>query len=84
MNISKIGILGAGVMGPGIAEVFAIFGASHNFAIIICDISPTAIKEAIQRLEEDLVKVGSTGLYSEEDLAKAKGQITFTTEINEI
>lgn len=84
LNISKIGILGAGVMGPGIAEVFAIFGASHNFNIFICDISPIAIKEAIQRLKEDLVKVGTTGLYSEEDLAKAKDRITFTTKINDI
>jgi len=39
LNISKIGILGAGVMGPGIAEVFAIFGASHNFNIFICAIN---------------------------------------------
>ncbi|MFX1255947.1 MAG: 3-hydroxyacyl-CoA dehydrogenase family protein [Promethearchaeota archaeon] len=83
-EIQKIGIVGAGVMGPGIAEVFAIFGASFDFEIIIYDISQNALKEAESRIQSDMKRVESTGLYSAEDLKIARKRINLETEIDAI
>ncbi|MFX1508603.1 MAG: 3-hydroxyacyl-CoA dehydrogenase NAD-binding domain-containing protein, partial [Promethearchaeota archaeon] len=63
-EIKKIGIIGAGVMGPSIAEVFAIFGASYDFSIVMYDISPHQLEKAKSRMEVDFTKVSNTGLFS--------------------
>ena len=56
-DIKTIGVIGAGVMGPAIAEILAIFGASFDFAIFLCDISEEALKSAEIRMEADIAKV---------------------------
>ncbi|MFW9992583.1 MAG: 3-hydroxyacyl-CoA dehydrogenase family protein [Candidatus Odinarchaeota archaeon] len=80
-DIRKIAIIGAGVMGPGIAEVFAIFGAHDDYEISLYDISSDALKSADRKIRSDLEKVASTGLYSEEDLKKAKQRITLEQDL---
>ncbi len=83
-EIRKIGIVGAGVMGPGIAEVFAIFGASYDFEIVIYDISHNALKGAESRIQSDMTRVESTGLFSAKDLEVARKRIYLETEIDAI
>lgn len=83
-EIQRIGILGAGVMGPGIAELFAIFGAANNFEIIIYDISNDQLESAKLRMQNDFAKVESTGLFSTDDLALARKRIQLDTSIDSI
>ncbi|MFX0123549.1 MAG: 3-hydroxyacyl-CoA dehydrogenase family protein [Candidatus Hodarchaeota archaeon] len=82
--IKKIGIIGAGVMGPSIAEVFAIFGASYEFEIVIVDISPSQLKNAKIRIREDFTKVFKTGLFAAADLKAARSRIHLESDINSI
>lgn len=79
-DIKTIGIIGAGVMGPGIAEIFAIFGAVHDFKIILYDISKNALNNANMRLKADIIRISSTGLYSQEDLNRARQRINTTND----
>ncbi len=81
-DIKKIRIIGAGVMGPGIAEIFAIFGASYDFNIIIYDISKEALAKCETTLSEDFKRVASTGLYSKEDLKAARERIQLKHDIS--
>ncbi len=81
-TIKNIGIVGVGVMGPGIAEVLAIFGSSYDFTINLFDISSEAIQNAQKRMEEDFVKVESVGIFSKEDLQEARNRIHFVTDLN--
>jgi 3-hydroxyacyl-CoA dehydrogenase len=74
-DIKTIAIIGSGVMGPSIAEVFAIFGASSDYDIYLYDISEDALKSADKRMIVDFEKVASTGLFSSEDLEKARLRI---------
>ncbi|MHA1213676.1 MAG: 3-hydroxyacyl-CoA dehydrogenase family protein [Candidatus Hodarchaeales archaeon] len=83
-DIKKIGIIGAGVMGPGIAEVFSIFGAENNFTIVLYDIVEDALEKATLKLDEDFKKVGSTGLFDEEQLKRVRKNIQLTNDIKEI
>ncbi|MFX1283778.1 MAG: 3-hydroxyacyl-CoA dehydrogenase family protein [Promethearchaeota archaeon] len=83
-KIQKIGILGAGVMGPSIAELFAIFGASYDFEIILYDISEEQLKKAEFRLQNDFTKVESTGLFNAADLKKARNRIYLEDDIGSI
>ena len=81
-DITTIGVIGAGVMGPAIAEILAIFGASFDFEIFLCDISEEALKNAEIRMDDDLAKVESVGIFSSEDLQIARKRITLTSDIN--
>jgi 3-hydroxyacyl-CoA dehydrogenase len=83
-DIKKIGIIGVGVMGPGIAEIFAIFGASYDFKILLYDILPEALKKAEERMITDFVKVESVGIFSSEDLKIARDRIEIVTDITEL
>ncbi len=81
-NMKKIGILGAGIMGPGIAEVLAIFGSDYDFQIYIYDISEQALQAADFRMDNDFQKVESVGLFSSEDLYKARERIFLGTDFD--
>ncbi|UCE14581.1 MAG: 3-hydroxyacyl-CoA dehydrogenase family protein [Candidatus Heimdallarchaeota archaeon] len=83
-DIKKIGVIGAGVMGPSIAELFAIFGASYDFSIIIYDISPSQLEKAKSRIETDFDKVRSTGLFNDEGLETARNRIHLETNIHSL
>ncbi len=83
-DIKKIGIIGAGVMGPSIAELFAIFGASSEYTILMYDISSSQIEKAKARMDTDFAKVSSTGLFSSSDLEIARNQIQLETDIDSL
>jgi 3-hydroxybutyryl-CoA dehydrogenase len=83
-EIKKIGIIGAGVMGPSIAEVFAIFGASYDFSIIVYDVSATQLEKAESRMDVDFAKVGNTGLFSPSDLEQARNRIQLELNIESL
>ena len=56
MNIQKVGVVGAGTMGNGIAHVFARGG----YSVILCDVEQTFLERAIatitKNLEREVVK----------------------------
>ncbi|UCG02522.1 MAG: 3-hydroxyacyl-CoA dehydrogenase family protein [Candidatus Heimdallarchaeota archaeon] len=83
-TIKKIGIVGCGVMGPSIAELFAIFGASSEYEIVIYDISPSQIEKAKTRMDIDFAKVSSTGLFNTSDLEVARNRIQLENDINSL
>ncbi len=83
-SIKNIGIVGVGVMGPGIAEILAIFGSSFDFSIKLFDISSEAIENAQKRMEEDFTKVESVGIFSSDDLKVARDRIQFVSELNDL
>lgn len=47
-EIQKIGVIGAGTMGGGIAQVFAL----HGYHVTLVDIDETALKAALGRIKE--------------------------------
>jgi len=73
-----VAVVGAGTMGHGIAQVFAMKGYRVNLA----DISQEALKRAIERISWSLGRLASKGEIREEDARAALERITTTTDIS--
>ena len=81
-DVKKVGVLGAGVMGSGIAQVFATFG----FDVIARSRSDVAIKRAMNEIVEGkygLKKGVTRGKITQEQMDKAVGRIRMTTDMDE-
>ncbi len=61
--IQKIGVIGAGEMGIGIAHVCAASG----FDVILLDVSEEALKKGIATIEKNLARQLSKGKITEAD-----------------
>ena len=62
MQISTIGVVGAGTMGGGIAQVFAQAG----FEVRLADAAPGALDRARRRIEQSLAKLVEKGQIAHE------------------
>lgn len=75
MNIRKIGAVGAGQMGAGIAQICAQAG----FEVFLCDIAEDALKAALQTIDGELQRAVEKGKLSGEEAAAALARITIGT-----
>ncbi len=72
MAIHKIGIIGAGQMGNGIAHVFAIAG----YDVALTDISEEQLAKALTTIENNMGRQVSRGTISADDKTAALARIT--------
>ncbi|ADI02835.1 3-hydroxyacyl-CoA dehydrogenase family protein [Syntrophothermus lipocalidus] len=79
MEVKNIGVIGAGAMGSGIAQVSAVAG----YDVVLQDIYSTALDKAKSTIEKSLGKLVSKGKLSEADMKAAMERITFTTVLEE-
>jgi len=71
VTIEHIGVVGAGTMGAGIAQVAALGGYETR----LHDPVPTALETGIDRLYKSLAKGSTKGLWSEADADAASGRV---------
>jgi 3-hydroxybutyryl-CoA dehydrogenase len=71
--IRKVGVVGAGQMGRGIAHVVALSG----YDVAINDLSKDAYDSAVQSITQNLTRQASKGKITEEEKDKAIGRISF-------
>jgi 3-hydroxybutyryl-CoA dehydrogenase len=76
----KVGVIGAGVMGRGIAQVSAMAG----FNVVLFDINPMVIKEAKEQISTNLDKAISLGKLTEESKNQTIDNLTFTNKISDV
>ncbi|KJB91764.1 3-hydroxybutyryl-CoA dehydrogenase [Skermanella aerolata KACC 11604] len=75
--IQKIGVIGAGQMGSGIAHVCAVSG----YEVKLSDISADALAKAVSNIERNLERQVSKGKISAEDKHAALERITTGTDL---
>ncbi|WP_417743120.1 3-hydroxybutyryl-CoA dehydrogenase [Salipiger sp.] len=80
MDISKIGVVGAGQMGNGIAHVMALAG----YEVRLSDVSPEALDKAMSLIAANLDRQVSRGKIAQEERDGALGRISSTLDIAEI
>ena len=78
-DIGNIAIIGAGFMGHGIAQVFAIKG----YTVALMDIKEELLPKAIENIRANLTLKAENGIGSMADIEPAIGRITTTTDIRE-
>jgi 3-hydroxybutyryl-CoA dehydrogenase len=71
--IRKIGIIGAGQMGGGIAHVVALSG----YDVAINDLAKERVEAAIQTIDKNLSRQIASGKISEDERGKALARISF-------
>jgi 3-hydroxybutyryl-CoA dehydrogenase len=77
--IKNIGVVGAGQMGAGIAQVAAM----NEFKIILNDISETFLDRGMQRIDKSLSSFLKKGHITEEEKNAALGRIETTVELKD-
>ena len=80
MAINKVGVVGAGQMGNGIAHVFALAG----YDVMMTDISADALAAAVALIDKNITRQVSKGVVTEEDKAAAMGRISTTQTLTDL
>jgi len=76
MKIQKVGVVGCGLMGSGIAEVCA----RNGYDVVVLDLTDGILKQGLGRIEKSLSKAVSKGKLSEEARGKTLSRIRVTTK----
>lgn len=79
MDIKKIGVVGSGTMGGGIAQA----AAASGFAVVLNDIGEDYLERAVKKIEKSLSKLEEKGKI-EEDRGTILGRIKTTTDIEDL
>lgn len=78
MEIRKVGVVGCGLMGSGIAEV----SAKSGFDVLVREVDEGAIEAGRKRITKSLDRAVEKGKATPEDRDATLGRIRFTTEID--
>ena len=76
--LNKIGVIGAGQMGSGIAHVCAL--AEHD--VVIVDIDADALEKSLSRIDGNMDRQVKRTLIAEEDKAEALARIATATGLD--
>ncbi len=79
MNITKIGVLGAGTMGAGIAQVCVEAG----YKVVLVDVVAPVLDKAIKSMNKSWNKALEKGKKTAEDIAKYTAFLSTGTSTNE-
>lgn len=80
MEVKEVTVVGAGIMGHGIAEVLALSGYKVNLA----DTFKEALEKGKQSIEKSLERLVKSGKIDEEKKKNVMGSIIFGSEIGKI
>src|ERR1043165_7346309 len=80
MEIRKVGILGCGLMGSGIAQVAATAG----FETVVKEVSDDLIARGFSGIEKSLAKFAGKGTITPDQQKEIRGRLSGTTSFNEL
>ena len=78
-DVKTITVIGAGLMGHGIAQVFAQSG----YNVSLRDIKDEFLTNAMNRMKDNLTKLSSAGLVPKEEINATLARVTTTLDLKE-
>ncbi len=78
--IGRVGVLGAGTMGAGIAQLCARAGVET----LLCDANPDALATGLARIEKSLARAVERGKSTEAEAAEVRGCVTAVGSVEEL
>jgi len=80
MEIRTVGVVGAGQMGGGIAQV----AAQADLGVILYDVAPKMFERALGGIEKSLMRLKDKGRLGGRDLADVVGRIRTTSRLEDL
>ena len=80
MEIKKVGVLGCGLMGSGIAQV----AASAGFETIVKEVSDDLINKGFAGIEKSLAKFAEKGTITSDQQREIRGRLSGTTSFADL
>lgn len=78
--MERIGVVGCGLMGSGIAEVAARAGAH----VVVIEQNADALEKGIERIERSLSRAANSGKLSEDDAATTRAHLTYSLDFTDL
>ena len=79
-EVKKVGVVGSGLMGNGIAQIVAAAG----YPVVFCDISTEVVQRGYQAIEKRVRKEVEKGKRTEASAAELLGRFTLTADYEEL
>src|ERR1700761_2665832 len=79
-QIERVGVLGAGLMGHGIAQV----AAESGYQVVLREVDDATLQKGISKIEKQLARAVEKGKSSQEDADAVRGRITGTTDYKDL
>jgi len=80
MAIQKVGVVGCGLMGSGIAQVCAAAG----FETVVREVVPELVEKGLKGIENNLARLVEKGTITETAKGEIRGRLKGTTAIEEL
>ena len=80
MALERIGIIGAGQMGTGIAHVLALAG----YDVVLDDVNKEALGKALDRIEKNMQRQAAKGIITEDAIKPALAHIRTTQTLDDL
>jgi 3-hydroxybutyryl-CoA dehydrogenase len=78
-DIKNIAVIGAGLMGHGIAQIFALQG----YSVRLMDLDEELLTKALENIRSNLTLMAQKGIGQTHDIEPAMGRIKATVDLNE-
>ena len=76
-QIEKVGVLGAGLMGHGIAQV----AAQSGYEVVLREVDEATLAKGVGKIEKQLARAVEKGKSSQEDADAVRGRINGTVAL---
>jgi 3-hydroxybutyryl-CoA dehydrogenase len=80
MAIAKVGVVGCGLMGSGIAQVCAQAG----FSTVVREVSAEVVERGLKGIEKNLGRLVEKGIFTEAQKGEIRGRLKGTTSLEDL
>jgi len=80
MAIEKVGVVGCGLMGSGIAQV----AANAGFQVTVREVSPQLVEKGLQSIDKNLQRLVDKGTLPQAERDKVRGLLQGTTNLEDL
>jgi 3-hydroxybutyryl-CoA dehydrogenase len=80
MAIQRVGVVGCGLMGSGIAQV----AAQAGFTTVVREVAPELVEKGLKGIEKNLARLAEKGSLTEAQRGEVRRRLTGTTAIEDL
>ena len=80
VGMERVGVVGCGLMGSGIAEITARAGAN----VVVVEQDATAMERGIARIEKSLARAVSSGKMPDDEAERTRSNLSFSLDFAEL